>query len=129
MHARRRHTSTGGLCLFLPEVGAQGSARLAGAYAAIRQQFGLSIGKFEGIHEPLARLGGFAYLSEAARRYTCGALDGGAKPAVITAMMKYNTTELSRRAMNDAMEGDDTTSRDNTKSQSSRRTVVSAPMK
>ena len=66
------------------------AARLAGAYAAIRQQFGLSIGKFEGIHEPLARIGGFAYLSEAARRYTCGALDGGAKPAVITAMMKYN---------------------------------------
>jgi len=84
--------------------GVKSSARLAGAYAAIRQQFGLSIGKFEGIHEPLARLGGFAYLSEAARRYTCGALDGGAKPAVITAMMKYNTTELSRRAMNDAMD-------------------------
>jgi acyl-CoA dehydrogenase len=84
--------------------GVKSAARLAGAYAAIRQQFGLSIGKFEGIHEPLARIGGFAYLSEAARRYTCGALDGGAKPAVITAMMKYNTTELSRKAMNDAMD-------------------------
>ena len=84
--------------------GVQQVARVAGAHALIRKQFGLSIGKFEGIEEPLARIGGWAYTLEAARRYTNGALDGGAAPAVVTAMMKYNTTELFRKAINDGMD-------------------------
>ncbi|MFQ5675720.1 MAG: acyl-CoA dehydrogenase, partial [bacterium] len=79
-------------------------ARVAGAYAAVRKQFGLAIGKFKGIEEPLARIGGFTYLMEAARRYTCGGLDGGQKPAVITAIAKYNFTELLRKAINDGMD-------------------------
>lgn len=78
--------------------------RVAGAHALIRKQFGLSIGKFEGIEEPLARIGGWAYAMEAARRYTNGALDAGAAPAVVTAMMKYQTTELFRKAVNDGMD-------------------------
>ena len=84
--------------------GAQAMARSGGAYAKIRKQFGLSIGKFEGIEEPLARIGGFAYLLEAARRYTCGGLDRGEKPAVITAIAKYNFTEIFRKAINDCMD-------------------------
>ena len=84
--------------------GIQQAARVAGAHALIRKQFGLSIGKFEGIEEPLARIGGWAYIAEASRRYTCGALDGGAAPAVVTAMMKYNITELFRKAVNDGMD-------------------------
>ena len=79
-------------------------ARVASAYATVRKQFGLSIGQFEGIEEPLARIGGFAYLMEAARRYTCGGLDGGAKPAVVTAIAKYSLTELYRKAINDGMD-------------------------
>ena len=79
-------------------------ARVAGAYATVRKQFGLSIGKFEGVEEPLARIGGFAYLMEAARRYTCGALDRGAKPAIATATAKYNFTELYRKALNDGLD-------------------------
>jgi acyl-CoA dehydrogenase len=91
----------------LPALSAGGTkamARIAGAHALIRKQFGLSIGKFEGIEEPLARIGGFAYLLEAARRYTCGGLDAGAKPAVVTAMTKHYFTELNRVAVNDAMD-------------------------
>ena len=84
--------------------GAKFVARVAGAYATVRKQFGLSIGKFEGVEEPLARIGGFAYLMEAARRYTCGALDRGAKPAIATATAKYNFTELYRKALNDGMD-------------------------
>ena len=84
--------------------GVQQTARVAGAHALVRKQFGLSIGKFEGIEEPLARIGGWAYTLEAARRYTNGALDGGAAPAVVTAMMKYNTTEIFRKAINDGMD-------------------------
>ena len=78
--------------------------RMASSHARVRKQFGLSIGKFEGIEEPLARIGGFAYLLEAARRYTNGGLDKGAKPAVVTAIAKYNFTELARTAINDGMD-------------------------
>ena len=84
--------------------GIKQAARVAGAHALIRKQFGLSIGKFEGIEEPLARIGGWAYAMEAARRYTNGGLDQGAAPAVVTAMMKYNMTELFRKAINDGMD-------------------------
>ncbi|MGE3354859.1 MAG: acyl-CoA dehydrogenase [Planctomycetota bacterium] len=84
--------------------GAQLTARAVGAYAAVRQQFGLPIGRFEGIEEPLARIAGFNYVLEAARRYTCGALDSGAKPAVVTAIAKYNTTEMWRTIVNDGMD-------------------------
>ncbi len=78
--------------------------RVASAHAKVRRQFGLPIGQFEGIEEPLARIGGFNYLIEAGRVYTCGGLDRGAKPAVVSAIMKYNTTELGRKAINDGMD-------------------------
>ncbi|RMH68751.1 MAG: acyl-CoA dehydrogenase [Bacteroidetes bacterium] len=84
--------------------GAKHVFRVASAHGVVRQQFGLSIGKFEGIEEPLARIGGYNYLMEAGRRYTCGALDQGAKPAVVTAMAKYNFTELGRVIINDGMD-------------------------
>lgn len=84
--------------------GAKMATRAIGAYTAIRQQFGLNIGKFEGIEEPMARIGGYTYLMDAARRYICGALDKGAKPAVVTAIAKYNFTELGREIINDAMD-------------------------
>lgn len=84
--------------------GSKVATRAIGAYANIRRQFGLNIGKFEGIEEPMARIGGFTYLLEGARRYTCGGLDSGAKPAVVTAIAKYNFTELYRKVINDAMD-------------------------
>jgi acyl-CoA dehydrogenase len=80
------------------------AARVVGAYAKVRQQFGISIGKFEGIEEPLARIGGYNYILEAARRFTCGGLDSGQKPPIVTAIAKYNFTEILRIAINDAMD-------------------------
>ena len=65
-------------------------SRVVGAYTMIRKQFGLEIGKFEGIHEPVSEISGWSYILEAARKYTCGALDSGAKPAVISAIAKYH---------------------------------------
>lgn len=84
--------------------GAKMASRVVGAYALIRKQFGLNIGKFEGIEEPMARIGGYTYMMEAARRYTTGGLDKGAKPAVVTAIAKYNFTERTREIINDAMD-------------------------
>jgi acyl-CoA dehydrogenase len=84
--------------------GAQLGTKVISAYASVRKQFGLPIGKFEGIEEPLARIAGFNYLLEAMRRYTLGAIDQGIKPAVVTAMAKYNATEIGRKLINDAMD-------------------------
>jgi acyl-CoA dehydrogenase len=84
--------------------GAKLATRVISAYASVRKQFGLPIGKFEGIEEPMARIAGFNYLLEAMRRYTLGAIDKGIKPAVVTAMAKYNSTEIGRKIVNDAMD-------------------------
>jgi len=79
-------------------------ARVAGAHAAVREQFGLSIGKFEGVEEPLSRIAGYTYIMDAARHYTNGAVDRGEKPGVVSAIMKYNTTEMQRDLVNDGMD-------------------------
>jgi acyl-CoA dehydrogenase len=84
--------------------GAKAVARRTGAYAAVRRQFGLPIGRFEGIEEPLARLGGLLYLMEAARGVTCGAVDAGHRPAVLSGVVKVHQTELARSLVTDAMD-------------------------
>ncbi|GAB3033147.1 acyl-CoA dehydrogenase [Bowmanella dokdonensis] len=80
------------------------SARTTGAYAAVRKQFGLSIGKFEGIQEAMGRIGGLTYTLEAMRSMTAGAIDLGESPSVVTAIAKYHMTEMSREVINDAMD-------------------------
>jgi acyl-CoA dehydrogenase len=84
--------------------GAAYCARATGAYARIREQFHVPIGKFEGIEEPLARIAGIAYQLDAARRLTCAALNQGIHPAVISGIMKLHATERLRIATDDAMD-------------------------
>lgn len=88
----------------LSAAGAAYAARTTGAYARIREQFNVPIGKFEGIEEPLARIAGTAYLLDAARRLTCAALNQGNHPAVISGIMKLHATERMRVAIDDAMD-------------------------
>jgi acyl-CoA dehydrogenase len=88
----------------LSAAGAAYAARTTGAYARIREQFGIAIGKFEGIEEPLARIAGTAYLLDAARRLTCAALNQGHHPAVISGIMKLHATERMRIVIDDAMD-------------------------
>lgn len=77
---------------------------VCGAYAKVREQFGISIGKFEGIASAMARVGGYTYLLEATRLLTLGAIDQKIRPSVITAICKYHMTEMSRTLINDAMD-------------------------
>jgi acyl-CoA dehydrogenase len=80
------------------------SAMTTGAYARVRTQFNLPIGKFEGVQERLARIAGNAYLIDGARRLTCTGLDLGHHPSVISAIMKAGATERMRTVVNDAMD-------------------------
>jgi acyl-CoA dehydrogenase len=87
---------------------AAGAAALAahssGAYARVRRQFGLPVGKFEGVQARLGRLASEAYALDAARRLTCAGLDEGRALAVISGIMKAHATYRMRDAMNDAMD-------------------------
>jgi acyl-CoA dehydrogenase len=80
------------------------SGRVIGAYSRVRKQFKMSIGRFEGVEEALARIGGNAYLMEAARLLTACAVDQKEKPSVVSAIVKYNLTERARKVLNDAMD-------------------------
>src|SRR5215218_4830337 len=79
------------------------AVRTIGAYARIRTQFKTPIGRFEGIEEPLARMGGNLYLMDATRVLTAAAVDLGEKPAVLSAIAKLHLTERNRQIINDAM--------------------------
>lgn len=83
---------------------AQMATRICGAYATVREQFDTPIGRFEGIEEPLARIAGMTYLMSAARTVTCGALDLGGKPSVLSAIIKAYLTEGMRQVTIDAMD-------------------------
>jgi len=84
--------------------GVKSLALATGAYARIRRQFKLPIGKMEGIHEPLARIGGNAYLMDAVTTMSTGAIDLGEKPSVISAIAKYHLTEKMRQCVSDSMD-------------------------
>lgn len=80
------------------------TSRTTGAYAYVRKQFGMSIGKFEGVEEALGRIGGLTYLLEATRTLTTTSLDMKEKPGIVTAIAKYHMTEIGRTILNDAMD-------------------------
>ncbi|MDP2119140.1 MAG: acyl-CoA dehydrogenase [Hoeflea sp.] len=80
------------------------AAHATGAYARIREQFGIPVGKFEGVQRHLGRLAANAYTLDSARKLTCAGLDQGRKLAVISAIMKSNATYRMREAVDDAFD-------------------------
>ncbi|MEQ8826041.1 MAG: acyl-CoA dehydrogenase [Filomicrobium sp.] len=84
--------------------GAKAMLRHTSAYARIRKQFGIPIARMDGVAAPLARIAENAYVNEAARGVTATSVSEGEKPSVISALMKYQTTERMRQAVNDAMD-------------------------
>jgi acyl-CoA dehydrogenase len=80
------------------------AVRTTGGYARVRRQFKTPIGMFEGIEEPLARMGGNLYMMDATRTLTAAAIDLGEKPAVLSGIAKLHLTERARAIVNDAMD-------------------------
>jgi acyl-CoA dehydrogenase len=96
-----------GRCISLPSNAAGGAKAgifASAAYTRIRRQFNQPVGKFEGVEAALTRMAGAAYIVDAARSVTTGAIDGGEKPSVPAAMLKYHCTEFARQVANDAMD-------------------------
>jgi acyl-CoA dehydrogenase len=88
-------SATGGACA---------AVAATGAYSRLRKQFGLAIGRFEGVEVALARIGGLTYATTALSRSTASAVDRGEKPAVTSAIAKYHATEWGRQICTDAMD-------------------------
>jgi acyl-CoA dehydrogenase len=90
----------GGRAVSLP-AGAVGGAKAValatGAYSMVRQQFGIPVGRMEGVEEKVAYIAGLSYLMEAARVYGCSAVDAGHQPPVVSAILKACTTELQQK--------------------------------
>jgi acyl-CoA dehydrogenase len=80
------------------------AVRTVGAYARVRRQFKLPIGRFEGVEEALARMGGNLYAMDATRTLTAALVDRGEKPSVLSGIAKLHITERARQVVNDAMD-------------------------
>lgn len=84
--------------------GMKAGALATGAYARIRKQFNMSIGRFEGVEAALARIAAYTYASSALSRMTASAVDFGERPAVPSAIAKYHATEYAREVIKDSMD-------------------------
>jgi len=96
-----------GRSISLPSMNAGGckaGAFATGAYARMRKQFNMPIGRFEGVEEALARIGGYTYAISALARMTAAAVDRGELPAVPSAIAKYWATEHGRRVASNTMD-------------------------
>lgn len=96
-----------GRAISLPSSSAGGcrmGVAATGAYARIRKQFQMPIGRFEGVEEALARIGGYTYAVTALSRMTAAAVDLGEKPAVASAIAKYHATEMGAAVVKDVMD-------------------------
>ena len=85
-------TSSGAMCYLM-----------VGAYARIRRQFNMEVGKFEGVQEATAEIAAGAYTLEAMRELVTQSLEDGT-PSVMSAMAKYHATELMRTLVNHGMD-------------------------
>ena len=96
-----------GRAISLPSTGTaatQAMLKHSAAYASLREQFNRPIAQMEGVIEPLSQLLQNAYILESTRLSTNGLLQGGAKPAVISALFKYQSTARMRQSVYLAMD-------------------------
>ncbi|MYI26388.1 MAG: acyl-CoA dehydrogenase, partial [Gammaproteobacteria bacterium] len=96
-----------GRAISLPALGVAAGklcCHTTGAYARVRRQFRVPIGRFEGVQEALARIAGETWRMNAGRIVTADALNRGEKPSILSAILKYHNTEGMRRVVGHAMD-------------------------
>ncbi|WP_052367341.1 acyl-CoA dehydrogenase [Algiphilus aromaticivorans] len=97
----------GGRMVSLPATaagGLQAAAAMVGPYSIVREQFGMPIGRMDGVEDKIGRVAATAYMVEGARIFGCSAVNDGIHPPVVSGVMKAYTTELGRSAATDAMD-------------------------
>lgn len=80
------------------------TAWISATHAMVRKQFGLPIGKFEGVEEVLAGIAGQTHLISAVQTYSLSGLNQGAHSSVSTALVKYNLTEIGKEITKKGMD-------------------------
>jgi acyl-CoA dehydrogenase len=80
------------------------TVRYTGAYSTVREQFHLSVGRFEGVQEALTRIVGLNYTLNSVRTLIAAAVDAGEKPSVLSAVVKAYATESMRGVVTDGMD-------------------------
>ena len=70
--------------------------RVSLQHAAVREQFGLPLARFEGVGEVLARMGGRVFSSQALLDYTLSSFSQNEPSPLCSAMSKYQLTEAAR---------------------------------
>lgn len=75
-----------------------------GAYSTIRQQFKHSLVDFEGIQAVLAHISGLTYIADAAEELATSLITLGEKPSVISAIVKYQVSEITRTTVLNTMD-------------------------
>lgn len=97
----------GGRMVSLP-AGAVGAmkttAAVTGPYSMVRQQFGIPIGRMEGIEDKVGKIAALTYAFEGARVFGCSAVDNGHQPPVVSAILKAYSTEVARELGVDGMD-------------------------
>ena len=73
-------------------------------YIKVREQFRLSLSQMESIQEKFLRMMVQTWIIQSSIAMTNDILDEGKSPAVISAIMKQQTTERARMVLNDAMD-------------------------
>ena len=97
----------GGRAISLP-AGAIGEMKyvmaVTSAYSMVRQQFGIPIGRMEGVEDKVGKIAALAYAFEGARVFSCSAIDNGHQPPVVSAVLKAYSTEVARELGRDGMD-------------------------
>jgi len=83
---------------------AKATAAFTGPYSVVRQQFGISIGRMEGVEDKVGKIAALTYMLDGARIFGCSAVDAGHQPPVVSAVMKAYTTAISRELVTDGMD-------------------------
>ncbi len=84
--------------------GSKAAVNAVGAYARIRKQFRVPVAEMGGVQEALGRIASEAYILSSAQGLVNGMLQNHEQPAVLSAVMKYETTSRCRKVINDAMD-------------------------
>lgn len=73
-------------------------------FAKLRQQFGIPLSRMQGVQEHLSAMMYHTILIDSGVRYMNAILDSGEKPAVLSAILKQQSTDRARQVVNCGMD-------------------------